>query len=218
MADHNSFTKSNSLEIVYSKKGLPIPKLEDIFIHSQYDPEKEAETFINQHLKNNDNHNFLLLGLGFGYHLENLCQRLAQRKTSYKVIVIEPSVELFENYKTLRGNFPQNVEFHVGINIETLYHNKNIIEFLTQKPSVIAQPQLLQIFNHYFQELLTYKGGTTIKSITPLINDDEVRQYFSEFHELTDLFKLPEIIKQQNEILCKEDFIPLIIESLNVQQ
>ena len=62
-----------NLEIKFSKTGLPIPLVNGTHLHSNYNPEREAEGFVTQ---NDDiiskSSRVLLFGLGFGYHIHQL--------------------------------------------------------------------------------------------------------------------------------------------------
>jgi S-adenosylmethionine synthetase len=55
-------------QVVESKSGHKIPKINNIHLHSTYDPRYEAERFVleNEDLLKNNN-KVLLLGLGFAY-------------------------------------------------------------------------------------------------------------------------------------------------------
>ncbi len=77
-------------EIVPSKNGLSIPKVNQIALHSMYSPEKEAESFANNY---DDKLSFFIVGgLGGGYHIASLLNKNPDRK----IIVVENSGEDFD--------------------------------------------------------------------------------------------------------------------------
>jgi hypothetical protein len=77
-------------EIVPSKTGLSIPKINQIALHSMYSPEKEAESFANNY---DDKLSFFIVGgLGGGYHIASLLNKNPDRK----IIVVENSGEDFD--------------------------------------------------------------------------------------------------------------------------
>lgn len=67
----------------------------DIYFHSKYDPEKEAEKQI-KNFKSQDNEQVFALGSGLGYHLNIL----AEKSKFDKIIIIEPYMSIF--YTALR--------------------------------------------------------------------------------------------------------------------
>lgn len=85
-----------TIEIETSKTGLPTAKLKigekSVYLHSKYDPLKEAERTIGSLEKYNANTVFILFGLGLGYHLFQLFKYIRGNT----VIVIEPNEELYE--------------------------------------------------------------------------------------------------------------------------
>ena len=62
-------------------------------IHSAYDPQREASTFIQPALKANPDL-LLIFGLGLGYHLECIVQKMKR----VQVIVFEPSQQVYQIY------------------------------------------------------------------------------------------------------------------------
>lgn len=52
------------------------------FLHSKYNPRKEAEVFINQYICNEDT-NYIVIGFGLGYHLEALLDKITTRSNVY---------------------------------------------------------------------------------------------------------------------------------------
>lgn len=69
------------------------------YIHSKYDPQNEAERFIDQFSSVVDNYEHVLFyGVGFGYHIEEFMRRYP----NYTFSMYEPSVEIFHEYMNYR--------------------------------------------------------------------------------------------------------------------
>ena len=81
----------NRIEVIISKNGMKVPIIDNINIHSIYDPEKEGEKIIKKSLKSvKESSIIVILGLGFGYHL----QKLIELETDF--IVFEPNIDLID--------------------------------------------------------------------------------------------------------------------------
>ncbi len=78
----------------YSKNNLPILKYKNTYIHSLYDPIKEAERQVQ--LKNKEKTTLILVfGLGYGYHISHLLSKLAEQPCV--IIVFEYSKDIFHS-------------------------------------------------------------------------------------------------------------------------
>ncbi|QPJ63320.1 MAG: motility associated factor glycosyltransferase family protein [Candidatus Nitronauta litoralis] len=105
---------SEAFQIESSKSGSPTLLLKNhdgktLSLHSRYNPAQEAEQFI-QKLNPEGSSNFIILGLGLGYHLLNLIQNAPRHS---KFLVVESKVEIF--HRALQCK-----------HIEPLLQNKNI--------------------------------------------------------------------------------------------
>ncbi len=72
------------LSVSISRSGSPVPRLDNILIHSAYYPEKESEKFAAK-ISPGPGDTVVVFGFGFGYHLESLASSGA------RIIVVEPS-------------------------------------------------------------------------------------------------------------------------------
>ena len=84
------------IECKTAKNGQEIPVINEIHLHSSYNPEREAAGFCKSiESKLHHNQNFLVLGLGFGYHIQQITKYLKSiNKDSYRIVVLEPNSEL----------------------------------------------------------------------------------------------------------------------------
>ncbi len=79
-------------EIVSAKNGQAVPRVRSINLHSVYDPTKEAIQTV-AHFSQEVKGPVVVLGLGFAYHVLELL-----KKAQGKIIVIEPSMDLFRTF------------------------------------------------------------------------------------------------------------------------
>lgn len=78
------------MESIRTKSNVPSLKISNITLHSQYDPVKEAEEWVQYHKKDIDSASSIyVLGFGLGYHLLELC-----RVTVKEITVIEPRLDI----------------------------------------------------------------------------------------------------------------------------
>jgi spore maturation protein CgeB len=83
--------KSDNLQILTSKTGLPSLKAGGIAIHSLYDPVKEAQEWIKYYReKLSKTFTIVVFGFGLGYHVTELLRYLKAEGLSGDVFVFEP--------------------------------------------------------------------------------------------------------------------------------
>ena len=82
--------KSSAMEISGAKTGMPTMKVDNVLLHSRYDPEKEAGEWAAYHEEEIGNASSIsVLGFGLGYHLLELC-----KITQKEITVFEPRPEI----------------------------------------------------------------------------------------------------------------------------
>ena len=111
--------------ISLSKSGIPTISIKgknkiNKYINSKYDPVLEAKQLIDKSFTNK-NSNYILLGLGLGFHLQALMKKV---DSSAKIIIFEKSLSLARLAFTHNDfyniiNHP-GVSFHININPNTL--------------------------------------------------------------------------------------------------
>lgn len=87
------------LEIIPGKSGLPTLKMNQILVHSQYDPVKEANQWVKS-VEYKINDTIVVLGLGLGYHVQALLDNTPE---SVNILIVEPVEEI--------GNICKNSEY-----------------------------------------------------------------------------------------------------------
>ena len=73
-----------NVTVVRSKDGFPVPRIAGVALHSQYRPVEEGSKAIGEFVFNPER-NTVVYGLGFGYHVQALLQKVPGELT-----VVEP--------------------------------------------------------------------------------------------------------------------------------
>lgn len=202
------------IEIKQSKSELPVPVINDIHLHSMYDPNKEAQTFAdkNQHVLENKN-KILILGLGFAYHVEALQERLNEVNgcEDKEIIVLEPNIDLFKECQSnKRLPNSKNIEYICGLKVSELYNNYHFVDFLLNNPGVIAHPASFSLNKDYFTGFLEYRASTYLEDIEALCSDAPTRQYLNN----ANLVKWDELVhdaKQSQNINDPHDYLVMAL-------
>lgn len=129
---------------VRSKNGMDNLLLADnSYLHSKYDPQNEAVTWIQGIDLKEDT--LLIIGLGLGYYLAELKRRYSTKK----IIIIEPDLEIF-------------IHALARTNISTYLEDDNIVFIIAKDPFSIRS--LIQFYLRtnkirkiHFTEVFTYK-------------------------------------------------------------
>jgi len=84
--------QSADIVISESKSGPPTLRIRNIFIHSLYDPLKEAAEWVGNYEENISRaDNIVVFGFGLGHHINELCKR-----TNKNIIVFEPNLSVLK--------------------------------------------------------------------------------------------------------------------------
>jgi len=84
--------KTETVQVVLSKDGRPVPRIGSVSLHSTYRPKDEAMKAVSEFVAREGLHT-IIYGLGFGYHIEAMLEKI-----SGAVTVIEPSMEIFQAF------------------------------------------------------------------------------------------------------------------------
>jgi hypothetical protein len=175
----------STYEIKYSKTGHAIPVIDGVHLHSVYNPIKEAEAFASKNEKTIREKNTLLcLGLGFGYHIDQVLQ-LARKhhQSDYLIAVIDPNKRTVENYHRFTGNTDSRLYIFCNENSEELYKNSELIHILLKSPAILAHPASFNLYQEYFKAFMSYKSPKKISTLMEIIQQEKLKTYFSQFSE-----------------------------------
>jgi hypothetical protein len=175
----------STYEIKYSKTGHAIPVIDGVHLHSVYNPIREAEAFAT---KNNkiicEKNTLLCLGLGFGYHIDQVLQ-LARKhhKGDYLIAVIEPNKRTVENYHRFTGNTDSRLFIFCNENSEKLYKDSELIRILLKSPAILAHPASFNLYQEYFKAFMSYKSPKNISALMEIVQQEKLKTYFSQFSD-----------------------------------
>lgn len=84
--------KTETVQVILSKDGHPVPRIGNVSLHSTYRPKEEALRAVSEFVAQKEFQN-VIFGLGFGYHVTAMLE-----KFSGQVTVVEPSMEIFQAF------------------------------------------------------------------------------------------------------------------------
>ena len=215
MDDRTTINEDNSFNIKVSRNGLPIPIIEGIHLHSVYNPAKEAEAFSEKHkdtLKRN-NH-ILILGLGFGYHIDQVEEFLSQEHEHFNILVLEPNSKIVESFKQHRAFKSSHITILNPNNVNHLFESADFINFLRQKPAIIKHDPSFNLEKVFYTRFLKYKAPKNIENYIEKLSDI-LQMYLTDFHDLSRPFKsIASEVKEKRGLQNKFDFGILALDAL----
>ncbi len=204
-------------QIIESKSGHKIPKINNVHLHSTYDPRYEAERFI---LENEDilkSHNkVLLLGLGFAYHVQYLVSYLMKAYgENYQILIIEPSLKIVTDCESL-GLLPSgNISIFSGLEPSDLYQNEEFLEFLLERPAILPHPSSFNVNLPYFKNFLAFRTDKTLENIIPQIKSPDLKNYLEKFPKESTLdFLIDKVILKKKTFDEPLDYFFLFLKTL----
>ena len=215
--------QSANIKISESKTGLPTLRVKNVYIHSLYDPVKEAADWVKSYEQNISMvDNIVVFGFGLGYHLIELCCR-----TDKDVTVFEPDIDILHAalHKT---DFEQSLSKIKIITDDSVPSFEGDTAILTLQPALTLEPEY---YNQVLSKLRArdiIAGGLRILVVGPVFGGSlDVARYCSSSlinmgHtvELVDnsrcddtLFYIKEITKNKNHYSALVDqFTQLLSE------
>lgn len=150
--DHQK-SLNEDIIVIESKSGLPVVNFKGFYLNSKYDPIKEAKRLANSHYKKNHAH--VLFGLGYSYLAKEL---LSQMGESDFLLIIEPSVQLYEEikYKGDLGSLINHskVFLMVGFDEQQLEEEiKYLVSEYMAQVEVIISPNYEKLYPQYVKKL-----------------------------------------------------------------
>jgi hypothetical protein len=170
-------------EVKTSRTEHKVPVVNGVHLHSIYNPLKEAEALVTAQMENlKKKKEVLILGLGFSYHVNAVTEYLANfHGDDFKVIVIEPNIEVYEDCINRNLINKKNVLIYSGFTSKELYSDLDLVHFLLRKPAIIAHPPSFNLYQNYFKDILTFEAPEQIKSILGFVTSLEIKNYFDAF-------------------------------------
>src|SRR5690606_15650196 len=138
------------------------PVINGVHLHSIFNPIKEAEAFAQNHLETiKTKNNFLFLGLGFGYHIDEVIKLAGNYHQEIGILIIEPNQKLISDYLDEIGADKQEAIVHYS-SLEDYFLDSNLIDFLMLKPAIIKHDPAYDINKDFFTKFLTHKPDPSI--------------------------------------------------------
>jgi hypothetical protein len=209
-------SSTQELNVKMSKTDQPVPVLGGVHLHSIYNPDREAEGFISANEKNfKEESQVLIFGLGFGYHISKLEARLkALHGDEYRIFVIEPSKELYQRWKDLRPtSFSSRVKIVQFENVKDFFKDKELVEFLSDKPHVLPHPASFQLNESFYKSFMSFHYPTTIDESQFFVESEEYSKYLSQAPEGESTEEIFQRVKGKS-FLQKHDFLTLALSEM----
>lgn len=150
------------LTISEAKNKELVPCLDGVNLHSLHNPRREAEVFASNHMAHLSKSPYaLILGLGFGYHIEEIAKILRLRHKTFKIAVVEAIPELARLVGSYRGQI-EDADVYASRDVNSLWENPKFGKFLLEKPVVIIHPASFAISKKYFEKFLARRAPQTI--------------------------------------------------------
>ncbi|ETT87871.1 6-hydroxymethylpterin diphosphokinase MptE-like protein [Viridibacillus sp. FSL R5-0477] len=207
-----------NIEVVTSKSSLPTLKVNDYYLHSKYDPKKEAEQFVNNHFAENKVH--ILFGYGYGYFAKAFKDKC---KENEHLLIIDPiykeieSVITQEDFEIISDVNEKNIEMALG----------NLLKDLNLKVKVICSPNYDKFLSKEYKmvlkivkEILSVKKIylNTINYFAEMWQENYIRNIYHIFEDeslsvLENYYNMPVVIASGGPSLIKQ--IPLLKKMQN---
>lgn len=197
--------EQTDIEFRISKTGHLVPIVNQVFLHSIYDPIKEAEVFVESNIseiENNASH--LILGLGFGYHAFKVLEKLkAIHGTNAKVIVIEANQKLVERFISYAADKNISVEFNIFTgDVEKIYSSDTVLNFLLKRPQVLVHRASFQKDKEFYQKFLQYNANQALQGYWSLLRPG-LKDFLQELKDSS--LTVDQIVK---DVSTKKTFSP----------
>jgi hypothetical protein len=212
-----NYEKQNQIEVRESKTGNPVPVVNGVHLHSSYNPTKEAESFVEKfEAVIQENRNILVLGLGFAYHIDRIVYQMKRFwGDDFKIMVIDPLNETEELLREKRNvDYGNNVILHSGLTVGEVYDNRDIVDFLSTKPTVIPHTASFNLFQDYFKALMSFTAKSDLNSISNHIKNTDLKKYILS-QETRSYFELINSVNSKKTKWNKWDYLTLALNSIS---
>jgi hypothetical protein len=205
-----------SYEVKVSRTEQKVPIVNNVHLHSIYNPYREAENLIEKNFDQiKTKKEILVLGLGFAYHINELNDRMTQiYGDHFKIVVIEPNINVYNDCLELNLLNKKNTLVYAGFTPVELYSDYDLVHFLLKKPIVVAHPPSFNLYQQYFKNFLTFEAPTTIKDSLEFIHHPEVRKYLSAFNPEISFKDITQNIVPERSTFSEMDFLTMGLEEM----
>ncbi|TKI48734.1 motility associated factor glycosyltransferase family protein [Lysinibacillus tabacifolii] len=188
------------LEIIYlqTKNEKPNAKVNGYYLHSNYNPEAEAEKYINNNYKEG------YLNILFGYGLGYIANAIAKKYGNTDILVYDPlfSSLNIENKDEIEGVFSDLQDF--------CKRSADYIADFDRKVNILISPNYDKIFSSEYKEFLDFIHHIQIEDI---VNENTIR-FFGDLWQENYIMNLYYVHKDQSlKALYNKYDCPVILAS-----
>lgn len=200
------------IELKQSRNGKTVPVVAGIHLHSIYNPEKEAQAFASNYLQSiKAKPSVLVLGLGFGYHVQEIAKLASAHHETYTIKVFEPNKDIIDAFLDAGGFQDENIEvIHAGKATE-VFDREDFIMFLSTKPAIIRHEASYNLNKNFFREFLTFKASDEMGRYQHLLSD-RAKELFPTKEGSVD--QALEAIKKAGKLGSRKDYAFLALEAV----
>lgn len=211
--NNNTF---NSIIIKESKTGHPIPVINNVHLHSIYNPEREADGFVGGNESTiKTSKQILIFGLGFAYHIERLEREMTKfHQQNYEIFVIEPNTSLYKSFMEKRQKrLSERVKVFCFDNVKEFYQQKTLVEFLSNKPAILPHPASFQLNEGFFKSFMSFHYPNGLKDSLAFIEGQTFKNYIESFDSNLSTEQLFEEVKSK-PFIKENDFLILALSEM----
>lgn len=199
--------RSSKYQIEISRNGKKVPVVNGVYLHSIYNPIKEAEAFSEEHGEKLRSKNLVLvLGLGFGYHIDEIEKKLKDAHgDNYQIQILEPSSQMVNHFNREVGFTSKHVSIIKSASVEDIFSSWDVVSFLMKKPLILKHDSSFSLEKKYFTEFLSYKAPIETNKIATLLTEASAN-LISGFNSPT----LPDLMRETdtlNKFGTKESYL-----------
>ncbi len=205
--------RNSQYKLQPSRNGLTVPVINGVYLHSIYNPVKEAEAFIAGQQKNLKTKNkVLILGLGFGYHVEETAKFLNSVHSDYEIIILEPNKRLVEDFISTRAFEDKNIKIVCKQKVRELFSDWNFVQFLMNKPCIVKHDTSFILEKDFYTSFLAFQASKDIFNYKSLLNESASELFNTR--EGRTLSSYTEEIQQSNRINDKNEYLLLALNEI----
>ncbi|WP_162880692.1 motility associated factor glycosyltransferase family protein [Paraliobacillus sediminis] len=196
----------NLVKVVDSKSGNPTLEILStngvVYLHSKYDPKKEAQRFIEQYKESIQEYDHVFFyGIGLGYHVEAFMERYP----NITFTMYEPSMEVLSNYLSIKRLEKLPTALLNAIYVEKF--ENDYLAFINKLTSTINKnllfiplPSYERIYKKKYQKFIN-QFKTTIKNSRAGLHTNisyQKRWTINTIKNFPKTFETPNILKDVN--------------------
>ena len=205
--------RNSKYDLLSSRNGLTVPVINGVYLHSIYNPTREATTFAQSNEKTLKlKSRIIVLGLGFGYHIEEIARVMNKYHSQYEIIVIEPNKRLVSDFMETRNFEDKRIKIICKDRASRLFNNWGFVNFLMKKPAIIKHDASFVLEKDFFSEFLGYKAPKEITNYRSILTDSA--QDLVEGQTNQCLLETMDVIEKRMTINSKQEYALMALKQI----